>query len=322
MAPVMMIVEKQDKLSVPDLLADRDLTRGDLQLIFELAERVKAAPGSFAQALRGRQLALIFEKPSLRTRVTFEVGMTSLGGFAVYLEHAKPRLGEREAIKDIARNLERWVDGIVARTFAHEAVVELAQFASIPVINALTDLFHPCQALGDFLTLKNKFGDLEGLKLAFVGDGNNVCHSLMITAAKLGVSMRVATPPGYEPKAAILAEAKALAAESGATSELVHHPLEAVAGAQAVYTDVWASMGQEYAMHLRAQVFAPYRVTRELMATAASDAVFMHCLPAHRGQEVTDEVIDCPRSVVYEQAENRLHVQKALLILLLQNGSM
>jgi len=322
MAPVMMIVEKQDKLSVPDLLADRDLTRGDLQLIFELAERVKAAPGSFAQALRGRQLALIFEKPSLRTRVTFEVGMTSLGGFAVYLEHAKPRLGEREAVKDIARNLERWVDGIVARTFAHEAVVELAQSASIPVINALTDLFHPCQALADFFTLKNKFGDLEGLKLAFVGDGNNVCHSLMITAAKLGVSMRVATPPGYEPKAAILAEAKALAAESGATSELVHHPLQAVAGAQAVYTDVWASMGQEYAMHLRAQVFAPYRVTRELMATAASDAVFMHCLPAHRGQEVTDEVIDCPRSVVYEQAENRLHVQKALLILLLQNGSM
>jgi ornithine carbamoyltransferase len=304
------------------LLADRDLTRGDLQLIFELAERVKAAPGSCAQALRGRQLALIFEKPSLRTRVTFEVGMTSLGGFAVYLEHAKPRLGEREAIKDIARNLERWVDGIVARTFAHEAVVELAQFASIPVINALTDLFHPCQALADFFTLKNKFGDLEGLKLAFVGDGNNVCHSLMITAAKLGVSMRVATPPGYEPKAAILAEAKALAAESGATSELVHHPLQAVAGAQAVYTDVWASMGQEYAMHLRAQVFAPYRVTRELMATAASDAVFMHCLPAHRGQEVTDEVIDCPRSVVFEQAENRLHVQKALLILLLQNGSM
>jgi ornithine carbamoyltransferase len=322
MAPVMMIVEKQDKLSVPDLLADRDLSRGDLQLIFELAERVKAAPGSFAQALRGRQLALIFEKPSLRTRVTFEVGMTSLGGFAVYLDHAKPRLGEREAVKDIARNLERWVDGIVARTFAHEAVVELAQSASIPVINALTDLFHPCQALADFFTLKNKFGDLEGLKLAFVGDGNNVCHSLMITAAKLGVSMRVATPPGYEPKAAILAEAKALAAESGATSELVHHPLEAVAGAQAVYTDVWASMGQEYAMHLRAQVFAPYRVTRELMATAASDAVFMHCLPAHRGQEVTGEVIDCPRSVVYEQAENRLHVQKALLILLLQNGSM
>jgi ornithine carbamoyltransferase len=322
MAPVMMIVEKQDKLSVRDLLADRDLSRGDLQLIFELAERVKAAPGSFAQALRGRQLALIFEKPSLRTRVTFEVGMTSLGGFAVYLDHAKPRLGEREAVKDIARNLERWVDGIVARTFAHEAVVELAQSASIPVINALTDLFHPCQALADFFTLKNKFGDLEGLKLAFVGDGNNVCHSLMITAAKLGVSMRVATPPGYEPKAAILAEAKALAAESGATSELVHHPLEAVAGAQAVYTDVWASMGQEYAMHLRAQVFAPYRVTRELMATAASDAVFMHCLPAHRGQEVTGEVIDCPRSVVYEQAENRLHVQKALLILLLQNGSM
>jgi ornithine carbamoyltransferase len=320
MTPAMMTVEKQLKLSVRDLLADRDLTCGDLQLIFELAERVKAAPGSFAQALRGQQLALIFEKPSLRTRVTFEVGMTSLGGFAVYLDHAKPRLGEREAVKDIARNLERWVHGIVARTFAHESVVELAQFASIPVINALTDLFHPCQALADLFTLKNKFGDLEGLTLAYVGDGNNVCHSLMITAAKLGVSMRVATPPGYEPRPAILAEAKALATESGATSELFNDPPRAVAGAQAVYTDVWASMGQEHAVHLRAQVFAPYRVTRELMAAAAPGAVFMHCLPAHRGQEVTDEVIDDPCSVVFEQAENRLHVQKALLILLLQNG--
>jgi len=318
MTPMVLPVEKREKLSVRHLLADRDLTRADLRLVFDLAERVKASPGSFAQVLRGKQLALIFEKPSLRTRVTFEVGMTSIGGFAVYLDHAKPRLGEREAVKDIARNLERWVHGIVARTFLHDSVVELAEHASVPVINALTDLFHPCQALADLFTLKEKFGRLEGLKLAFVGDGNNVCHSLMITAAKLGVSVRVATPPGYEPKAEILKQAKALAAESGTSVEHFHDPLQAVPGAQAVYTDVWASMGQEHAMHLRAQVFAPYRVTGSLLAAAGPGAVFMHCLPAHRGQEVTDEVIDSARSLVYDQAENRLHVQKALLILLMQ----
>ena len=312
------MVDKQEKLSVTDLLADTDLSPHDLGLIFGLAERVKAAPQAFAQALLGKQLAMIFEKPSLRTRVTFEVGMTSMGGFGVYLDHAKPRLGERETVKDIARNLERWVDGIVARTFSHESVLELANNASIPVVNALTDLFHPCQALADLFTLREKFGKLEGLTLAFVGDGYNVCQSLMITGAKLGVSVRAATPPGYEPKAEIVAEAKALGAATGATAEVFNNPLEAVAGAQAVYTDVWASMGQEHAVHLRAQVFAPYRVTDELLAAAAPGALFMHCLPAHRGQEVANEVIDSTRSVVFDQAENRLHVQKALLILLMQ----
>ena len=318
MATSLSMVEKQEKLTVSDLLADTDLTPGDLSLIFGLAERVKAAPRAYAQALVGKQLAMIFEKPSLRTRVTFEVGMTSMGGFGVYLDHAKPRLGEREAVKDIARNLERWVDGIVARTFSHESVLELANNASIPVVNALTDLFHPCQALGDLYTLREKFGTLAGLKLGFVGDGYNVCHSLMISGAKLGVSVRVATPPGYEPKPEIVAEAKTLGAAMGATVELFNNPLEAVAGTQAVYTDVWASMGQEHAVHLRSQVFAPYRVTEDFLAVADPAAVFMHCLPAHRGHEVTNEVIDSPRSVVFDQAENRLHVQKALLILLLQ----
>jgi len=312
--------EQQARLSVQDLIADRDLTREDLELVFQLAGQVKASPASFAQALQGKQLALVFEKPSLRTRVTFEVSMTSMGGFAIYLDHTKPRLNEREAIKDIARNLERWVDGIVARTFAHASVVELAQYASIPVINALTDLFHPCQALGDFFTLRERFGTTSGLKLAFVGDGNNVCHSLMITAAKLGTSMRVATPPGFEPKGEIYDEAKALARESGATIELLQAPLEAVRGANAVYTDVWASMGQEYAAYLRSQVFAPYQVTPQLMGAADPAAIFMHCLPAHRGQEVTDAVIDSRRSAVFDQAENRLHVQKALLLLLLRGG--
>ena len=318
MTTVMISTMKQPQtLSVVDLLADQYLTDADLHLIFDVAERVKARPADFAQALRGKQLAMIFEKPSLRTRTTFEVGMTSLGGFVVYLDHTKPRLGEREAIKDIARNLDRWVNGIVARTFAHESVLELAANASIPVINALTDLFHPCQALADFYTLHEKFGSLKGLKIAYVGDGNNVCHSLMIQAAKFGASLRVATPPGYEPKADVLETARAFAGETGATLEMGHDPIPAVEGAQAVYTDVWTSMGQEYAAHLRAQVFAPYRVTKDLMAVADSGAVFMHCLPAHRGHEVTDEVIDSTQSVVYDQAENRLHVQKALLMLLL-----
>jgi ornithine carbamoyltransferase len=262
---------------------------------------------------------MIFEKPSLRTRTTFEVGITSLGGFAVYLEHTKPRLGEREAIKDIARNLERWVHGIVARTFAHESVLELASNANIPVINALTDLCHPCQALADFFTLHEKFGGLKGFKLAFVGDGNNVCHSLMVMGAKLGASIHVATPPGYEPKSEVVETARAFAVETGARIELFADPIQAVAGVQAVYTDVWTSMGQEYAAHLRNQVFAPYRVTKELMAAAGPHAVFMHCLPAHRGQEVTDEVVDSPQSLVYDQAENRLHAQKALMILLMQD---
>ncbi len=313
-------IGKPETLSVRDLLADHDLTSGDLRLIFNLSEQVKAAPGEFSQALRGKQLAMIFEKPSLRTYATFEVGMTSLGGFPVYLDHAKPRLGEREAVKDIARNLERWVHGIVARTFTHQSVLELAANASVPVINALTDLFHPCQALADFFTLREKFGSVKGLKLAFVGDGNSVCHSLMIIAAKLGACIRVATPPSYEPKREILESARTFAAETGATVETLHDPTQAVSEAQAVYTDVWTGMGQEYAAHLRAQVFAPYRVTKDLLAAADSSAVFMHCLPAHRGQEVTDEVIDSTHSVVYDQAENRLHVQKALMILLMQDA--
>ena len=319
MTPVMTL-EKPETLSVRDLVAERDLTRRDIEQIFQLAERVKSAPGEYAQALRGKQLALIFEKPSLRTRVTFEVGMTSMGGFAVYLDHTKPRLGEREAIKDVARNLSRWVDGIVARTFLHSAVEELAEHASIPVVNALTDLFHPCQALADYFTLSEKFGRLKGLKLAYVGDGNNVCHSLLVTGAKLGVTVHVATPQGFEPKAEIVEEAKNLARKTGAKVHLYRDPVEAVAGANAVYTDVWASMGQEYASHLRAQVFPPYRVTEGLMAAADPSAVFMHCLPAHRGQEVTDAVLDSPQSVAFDQAENRLHAQKALLLLLMQDG--
>ncbi len=320
MTRLLVKTETLPKLSAGDLVVDSDLSRSDVEAVFGLSESVKASPGSFARALDGCQLALIFEKPSLRTRVTFEVGMTSLGGFAIYLDHQKPRLGERESVKDIARNLERWLHGIAARTYAHASVVELAEHASIPVINALSDLVHPCQALGDFFTLREKFGTLEGLKLAFVGDGNNMCHSLMLTGAKLGITLSVATPGGFEPKREIVEEARALARQAGSAIEIVRDPVEAVSGAHAIYTDVWASMGQEYAAHLRSQVFAPYQVNEKLMAAADSSAVFMHCLPAHRGQEVADSVIDSCRSIIYDQAENRLHVQKALLILLLHGA--
>ena len=307
-----------NRLSVPDLISIGPLTREDFHLLYTLTEQVKASPGDYTRALAGKQMAMIFEKLSLRTRVTFEVGMTSLGGHVIYLDHTKPRLGEREPIRDVARNLERWVDCIVARTFQHEAVTELAEHAAIPVINALSELFHPCQALSDLFTLKEKLGWSENVEMAYVGDGNNVCHSLMYAAAKLGVSLRVATPPAFEPQQKIVGEARKMAGSSGAELSLSHDPWEAVRGAQAVYTDVWASMGQEYAAHLRTQVFSPYRITEELMAEADPEAVFMHCLPAHCGQEVVSEVIDSDRSIVYDQAENRLHVQKALLLLLLR----
>jgi ornithine carbamoyltransferase len=311
------VIPKPQRLSTQDVVTDWDLTREDLELIFALARDAKHSPRSYARALEGKQLAMIFEKPSLRTRVTFEVGMTSLGGHVVCFDHERPRLGEREPIRDIARNLERWVDAIVARMLAHSAVVELAEHACIPVINGLTDLFHPCQALGDFFTLREKFGVLDSLKLAFVGDGNKVCHSLMITGAKLGVSVSVATPPAFEPQPAVIAAARAVAQETGASLRILHDPSEAVVGAHAVYTDLWVGTGQEYTAYLRSQILEPYRVTEDLMAPADPEAVFMHCLPAHRGEEVADAVIDSSRSIVYDQAENRLHVQKALLLLLL-----
>lgn len=300
-----------------DLVTGMEWNAGQLREMFHLAADIKARPDRYRGALGGRYLALIFEKPSLRTRVTFEVGITSMGGSAIFLDHTGTRLGERECIKDVARNLERWVHAIVARTFEQRAVEELAANASIPVINALSDRFHPCQVLADFFTLEEKFGGLRGLKVAYIGDGNNVCHSLLLAGARLGAHVRVATPAGYEPDAAIVAEAKRAARESRSKVEILRSPEEAVAGAQAVYTDVWASMGQEEEAAERERIFAPYQVNEALMAHAAPDAVFLHCLPAHRGLEVADAVIDSPQSVVFDQAENRLHAQKAILLTLL-----
>jgi len=309
-------------ISVPlassaDLLTGAEWGAKQVRELYQLAADVKAHPEQYRAALDGRFLALILEKPSLRTRVSFEVGMRSMGGAAVFLDHTVPRLGERESIPDVARNLSRWVQGIVARVFEQRELEVLAQYANIPVINALSDRFHPCQAYADFFTLEERFGSLRGLKLAYVGDGNNVCHSLLTIGARVGAEIRVATPAGYEPQAEIVGEARKTARSTGGKIELFFAAEEAVAGAQGVYTDVWASMGQEDETAARAKIFAPYQVNAELLRHAAPDAVFLHCLPAHRGREVTSEVMDSPRSMVFDQAENRLHVQKAILLRLL-----
>jgi ornithine carbamoyltransferase len=300
-----------------DLLTGAEWSAAHVQELFRLATDVKAHPERYKSALAGRFLAMIFEKPSLRTRVTFEVGTASMGGTAIFLDHAEAHLGERESIPDVGRSLSRWVHGIVARVFSQDALEFLAAHASVPVINALSDAYHPCQTLCDFFTIEEKFGSAGGLKLAYVGDGNNVCHSLMVAGARVGAQVRIATPAGYEPDAEIVAAARRDAAATQGTIELFRAPEEAVSGAQAVYTDVWASMGQESETDARAAIFAPYQVNAKLMSLAAPDAVFLHCLPAHRGSEVTDEVMESPRSIVFDQAENRLHVQKAILLMLL-----
>jgi ornithine carbamoyltransferase len=300
-----------------DLLTGAEWSAAHVQELFRLATDIKAHPDRYQSALAGRFLAMIFEKPSLRTRVTFEVGVASMGGTAIYLDHADTHLGDRESVPDVGRCLSRWVHGIVARVFSQDALEVLAAHASVPVINALSDVYHPCQTLCDFFTIEEKFGSARGLKLAYIGDGNNVCHSLMVAGARVGAHVRIATPAGYEPDAKILAAARRYAATTQGTIELFRAPEEAVSGAQGVYTDVWASMGQESETESRAVIFAPYQVNTKLMSQAAPDAVFLHCLPAHRGSEVTDEVMESPRSIVFDQAENRLHVQKAILLMLL-----
>jgi ornithine carbamoyltransferase len=300
-----------------DLLTGAEWSPAHSRELLAITSDIKANPGRYAETLRGRFLALIFEKPSLRTRVTFEVGIQSMGGHVVFLDHTQARLGERESIADVARNLERWVQGIVARVYEQRVLDEMAATTEIPIINALSDRFHPCQALADYFTLEEKFGSLKGLKLAYVGDGNNVCHSLLYLGARLGVNLRVATPANYAPDADVVADSRRVAKETRAKIELFSDAREAVEDVQAVYTDSWTSMGFEAEEKVRSEVFRPYQVNRKLMALAERGAVFMHCLPAHRGEEVTDEVMDSENSVVFEQAENRLHVQKSILYLLL-----
>jgi ornithine carbamoyltransferase len=296
-----------------DLLTGAEWSPSHTHDLLRLTADIKAHPARYSEVLRGKFIALIFEKPSLRTRVTFEVGIQSMGGSVVFLDHTQARLGERESIADVARNLERWVQGIVARVYEQRVLDEMAASAGIPVINALSDRFHPCQALADFFTLEEKVGNLRGFRLAYVGDGNNVCHSLIFLAARLGVHLRIATPPNYAPDRDVMQDAKRVAKETRAKIELVNDPREAVGGAEAVYTDSWTSMGFEAQQEVRKTVFAPYQVNTALMSLAAPSAFFMHCLPAHRGCEVTSEILDGPQSVVLDQSENRMYVQKAIL---------
>jgi len=300
-----------------DFLTIKDFTPDEIQQFLDLALKVKADPSAFGGALRGQSLALIFEKPSLRTRVSFDVGIQQLGGFSVYLSPSEINLGRRESVHDVAKNLERLVQGIMIRTFAHEIVEQLAAHASIPVINGLTDASHPCQAMADVLTVLEIKGRVAGQRIVYVGDGNNVAHSLMYAGAQLGAQVVVATPPGYEPRPDAIAWTRQRAAQTGGVLEITNDPAAAVNGADVVYTDVWASMGQETEAIARKKVFQPYQVNAALFARAKPDALFLHCLPAHRGEEVTDEVIDAPRSAVFQQAENRLHAQKAILLTLM-----
>jgi ornithine carbamoyltransferase len=303
-----------------DLCSVADLAPEELAAILELAHQVKRDSTAFRWALDAKQMVMFFEKASLRTRLTFETAISTLGGAAVFVDQTQSPLGERESLADIARNVERWVSVIVLRTYAHDTITEMAQYASVPVINALSDLEHPCQAIGDFMTLQERFGSLRGFNFTYVGDGNNVCHSLMLTAALLGAHCTIGTPRNYAPRADIVAQARAIANLTGSHVTLVNDPVTAVKDADAVYTDVCTSMGFEHEATKRAPIFKPYQVNEALMAQASASAVFMHCLPAHRNAEVTDAVLDGPQSVVFDQAENRMHAQKALLLMLLGAG--
>lgn len=306
-------------MKAQDFLTVRDLSTKEILETFKIARAMKANRKKFSKVLQGKTLALIFEKPSLRTRTSFDVGIQQLGGYSLYLSPAEISLGKRESVHDVAKNLERMVQGIMIRTFAHQIVIDMAKHASIPVINGLTDYSHPCQAMADFMTIQEKKKKLTGLKVCYVGDGNNVAHSLMFAGARLGVNVTVACPPGYEPHVTAVDQAVQDAKKTGASIEVVHSPFEGVKNADVVYTDVWASMGQESEAEERRKIFLPFQVNSALMSIAKKDALFMHCLPAHRGDEVTDEVVDSKQSVVFDEAENRLHVQKAIMYQLMKN---
>ena len=305
-----------------DLLSIYDLSLSEIEEIFELAARLKAVHkrGERYTPLTGKTLAMIFEKPSTRTRVSFEVGMHQLGGHALFLSPRDIQLGRVETVSDTARVLSRYVDGIVVRTYSQARVEELARHSSVPVINGLSDLTHPCQILADLFTLKEKVGRLRGLKVAYIGDGNNVAHSWLYGAAKTGIDLSIARPRGYGPDEKVLSKALKEAKTSGARLEVLDDPAQAAKGADVLYTDVWASMGQEEEHSKRIEAFKGFQVNQEMVSIAKKEVLVMHCLPAHRGEEITDEVLDGPHSIVLDQAENRLHVQKAILVKLLGKG--
>ena len=300
-----------------DYLSVDDLSRDELTFLLDLSGKVKAHPGDHAASMSGRSVVMIFEKPSTRTRVSFEVAIASAGGHPVPLSSAELQLGRGETIEDTGRVLSRYAHAIVLRTFEQERLELLAGAASVPVINALSDFEHPCQALADLFTIREARGDLAGQTLVYLGDGNNVTHSLLLGGAKMGMHVRVATPPGFEPIPQVVQRAAEIAAGTGGSVRVLHDPVEASSGADVLYTDVWASMGQEAESDERALVFPAYALDQHKVEAAKSDVTVLHCLPAHRGQEITDEVIDGPHSVVWDQAENRMHTQKALLLWLL-----
>jgi len=302
-----------------NLVTIADLSSGEIWRLLELAAELKDEwkSGGNKPVLAGKTLGMVFQKPSLRTRVSFEMGMAHLGGRAMYLSPQEIQLGQRESVADVARVLSRYVHGIMARVFSHAHVEALAAHASVPVINGLSDLEHPCQALSDLFTIYERRGTVEGVTLAYVGDGNNVANSLLLAGSKVGMEIRVATPSGYEPDAQVVSKARAWAQEAGGKVILESNPESAVRGADVIYTDVWTSMGQEAERERRLPLFRPYQVNQGLLALAQPDAVVMHCLPAHRGEEITDEVIDGPQSIVLDQAENRMHLQKAILVTLM-----
>ncbi len=312
--PAVLSPDQILRMNAPDFTCDLDLLDDEVYKLLDLTAEMKQGPTRYAQALTGKSAALLFEKPSLRTKLTFELAMKQLGGDTVSSDGI---IGSREPLKDVARNLDRWVNGIVARTFSQTTVDDLARWSSVPVINALTDRYHPCQALADVFTMTEQFGEVRGRNLAYVGDGNNVAHSLMLTASRLGMNVSVATPKGYSPDPDITSRAMSAAAVAGGRLVVTHDAAAAVRGADVVYTDVWASMGQEAEAETRRHHFQPYQINESLFALARPDAIFLHCLPAKRGEEVTDAVIESPNSRVFDQAENRLHTQKALLLMLL-----
>ncbi len=304
------------KLPHKDLISAGKLSPDEVKSIFATAATLKAGRDIHTSLLQNKRVAMIFEKDSLRTRFTFDIGIQDMGGSAVFLDHRDARIGSRENVKDVALNLERWADIIVLRTFKHRVITEMANSCSIPVINGLSDFLHPCQALADFFTLSEKWDEIGGKRVCYVGDGNNTCHSLIHVAAKLGAHMTVCTPEGYEPNSKVVNEAMKQGQVTGSEITILNDPIEATEGADAIYTDVWASMGQEDETEERSAVFSDYQVDDAMMDRAADGALFMHCLPAHRGVEVTTAVMDSPQSVVYDIAENRLHVQKAVMCML------
>jgi ornithine carbamoyltransferase len=305
------------RLAGEDMCSIADLSSAEVRAIMKLGHEVKRNPREYRHALDAKQMVLMFEKASLRTRLSFEAGINTMGGNAIFVDHTSSPLGERESVSDVAKNVERWVDIIVLRTYAHDTITEMAANSRVPVVNALSDFEHPCQALADFMTLQEHFGTAKGLNFTYLGDGNNVCHSLMLTGAQLGANVTVATPRGYSPDIEIVTKAREIAEANGCEVRLTQDPQASVDGADAVYTDVCVSMGMEHESSKRAPIFRPFQVNEVLMQKAQPHAVFMHCLPARRNAEVTDQVLDGPQSIVFDQAENRMHAQKALLLLLL-----